>query len=74
MTAKDCAADPDLWVVEWSADQHCIHIERLGDVLKTNRSTALKHGDTGFVPLAIFETQREAEDFAHVYEPRLRGN
>jgi hypothetical protein len=72
---EGCAADPRLWVVEWSPDQRCLHVERLGDVLETNRTIMLgRRASPGYLLIAIFETEDEAEDFADAFEARMRVN
>jgi hypothetical protein len=70
---EGCAADPTFWVVEWSSEQRCMHITQLGAFLEMNREIALRRmlRSPGYIPLAIFATEDEAEDFASAFEPRL---
>ena len=36
-----CSVDPKVWVVEWSPDQGCIHIDTIQRVLEVNRAICL---------------------------------
>jgi len=61
-----------IWTCEYSPTQGCFHIDTLQKVLEINRVAILRGANSGYVLLGLFETQRQAGDFAKQMEEELR--
>lgn len=63
----------EMFVVEWNRRQRQIHIQALGEILKSNLLAAVNDRDSGFSPLAIARTKEEALEMSKLIELRLRS-
>ena len=54
------AESEKLYVVEWSPDQRCFHIQKLGEALAKNLRAFLEDRPTGYHPVGLFASRREA--------------
>lgn len=64
-----------IWVVEWSAQQRCMHIHTLVDALATNMAM-INHGGhiPSYVIVAVCRSRSDAHTIADEIEPRLRAS
>ncbi len=69
---------PKLYVVEWSARQGCAHVHSLERACKINRkhlAVGLEAEDVfDYLPIAFFETMKEADAFLAEALPILQAN
>lgn len=54
----------DLWVVEYSPIQKMVHVATLAEMLSTNLNLCARGVSTGYIPVAIAQTQAEAVEAA----------
>ena len=62
----------DLVVIEWSVSQECFHSYSMKDMLKNNLRVCIDGLTTDYIPIGIFETERESYDFMAEVEPKLK--
>ena len=59
------------WIaLEWSFSQKCFHIEEVYRAIQTNISCYVRGGTCDYVLLGIFESDKEASDFADLLKKR----
>jgi len=61
-----------MFVVEWNAKQKKFHIQTLGEILKSNLLAAVNRRASGYVPVAIAHTEREALKMEKLIEAKLK--
>ena len=61
-----------MFVVEWNATQREFHIQTLGEILKSNLVSAVNGRASGYVPVAIAHTEREALEMAKLIEAKIK--
>ena len=54
------------WVLEWSFNQRCFHIEPLLDAIKCNLRCYISDGATDYVLMGIFNSDDEASKAAQM--------
>jgi len=52
------------WSVEYSISQDCFHVDDLERILKSNTVDMFLKHENDYKIIAIFETQKEANEFA----------
>jgi len=57
-------------VVEYSKKQRCFHISTIPEMLLANRRTVFTSSTADFLPVGIFETDEEAENFISDFRNR----
>ena len=62
-----------MFVVEWNRRQKHFHIRALGEILKSNLSAAVNGRDSGYVPVAIAQTEGEALEMSKLIQVKLRS-
>ena len=61
-----------MFVVEWNRMQKHFHIQALGEILKGNLLAAVNRRASGYVPVAIAHTEREALEIAKLIGAKLK--
>jgi hypothetical protein len=61
-----------MFVVEWNARQKKFHIQTLDEILKSNLRAAVNGRASGYVPVAIAHTEREALEMVKLIEAKLK--
>jgi hypothetical protein len=62
-----------MFVVEWNARQKRFHIQTLGEILKSNLLAAVNGRDSGYVPVAIANTDGEALEMSKLIRAKLKS-
>ena len=62
----------ELFVVEWNAKQKVLQIQALGASLKHNLRAAVNGRNSGYTPIAIAHTEREAHKISKLIEAKLK--
>ena len=60
-----------MFVVEWNRRHKHFHIQALGEILKGNLLAAVKGRDSGYVPVAVAQTEREALEMSKLIGVKL---
>ena len=61
-----------MFVVEWNRKEKHSQIQTLGEILKNNLLAAVNRQASGYVPVAIAHTEREALEMAKLIEAKLK--
>jgi hypothetical protein len=61
-----------MFAVNWNARQKKLHVQTLGEILKSNLLAAVNGRDSGYVPIVIAHTEREAFEMAKLIEEKLK--
>ena len=61
----------DMWIVEYSSDQGCFHVQRLSETLRSNMSMVLRRTSNDFLPIALAESREEANAFAYRFNEMM---
>ena len=62
-----------MFVVEWNRRKKHFHIQALGEILKANLLAAVNGRDSGYLPVAIAQTEREAAEMSKLIEAKLKS-
>ncbi len=62
----------EMFVVEWNARQKVLQIQALGASLKHNLRAAVNGRNSGYTPIAIAHTEREAHKISKLIEAKLK--
>jgi hypothetical protein len=62
-----------MFVVEWNRRKKHFHIHALGEILKSNLLAAVNGRDSGYLPVAIAQTEAEALEMSKLIEVKLRS-
>jgi len=61
-----------MFAVNWNARQKKLHVQTLGEILKSNLLAAVNGRDSGYVPIVIAHTEREAFEMTKLIEKKLK--
>ncbi len=61
-----------MFVVECNVRQKRFHIQTLREILKSNLVATVNGRDSGYVPVAIAQTEREALEMSKLIEAKLK--
>ena len=61
-----------MFAVNWNARQKKLHVQTLGETLKSNLLAAVNGRDSGYVPIVIAHTEREALEIAKLIGAKLK--
>jgi len=53
----------ELIVVEFSLSQKCFHKQTLWEMVKTNQENMMRRKQTDYIPVAVFRTNEQADEF-----------
>ena len=62
-----------MFVVEWNRREKHFHIQALGEILKGNLLAAVNGRDSGYVPVAVAQTEGEALEMSKLIGVKLRN-
>ncbi len=57
-----------MWVVEYSVNQQCFHIEHLEDYVANNICNIIENTSTDYQLVAICENHEEARNFIELFQ------
>jgi len=69
-TSVQSGAKADVWVVLWSQSQNALHVERLSDMVESNRTAFLENRRMDYVPLGV-GSRAEIESIANEVRPTV---
>ena len=62
----------EMFVVEWNAKQKVLQIQALGAILKHNLRAAVNGRNSGYAPIAIAHTEKEALEITKLIGAKLK--